>query len=211
VREAAQMRQDAVGIWRAMAVVDGGRSEDEEEEMDSRSEDEDDEEVSWSSCFEAPGTSSWLDSSSCSNFFSSAIFSCARRRKGSQHLFMCSTRYCGIRLEQSRRQTPHFCSWARIGWLRFLARRGGRWGGFGASLGDEGAVGTSYSSIWCDGSEVVESYGSMIQVFFTLDIQVSRLDEALGGCTDSLSFGVIWSRFRDCSSASVGRVRLCSC
>jgi hypothetical protein len=145
VRDVAQMRQDDVGIWRAMAVVDGGRSE--EDEVESLSEEDDDvEEKSWSSCLSSPDASclSWMSSS---NFFFSAMFSCARRRKGSQHMFMCSTRYCGMRLEQSRWHIAHLCWSASIGSRRSFARRGGRWGGFGASLGDGSAVGTSYSSI----------------------------------------------------------------
>jgi hypothetical protein len=51
------MRQDDVGIWRAMAVVDGGRSE-EVEEVESLSEEDDDvEEKSWSSCLSSPDAS----------------------------------------------------------------------------------------------------------------------------------------------------------
>jgi hypothetical protein len=43
LRDVAQMRQDDVGIWRAMAVVDEGRSEEEEEEeVESLSEEDDD-------------------------------------------------------------------------------------------------------------------------------------------------------------------------
>jgi hypothetical protein len=41
LRDVAQMRQDDVEIWRAMAVVDEGRSE-EEEEVESLSEEDDD-------------------------------------------------------------------------------------------------------------------------------------------------------------------------
>jgi hypothetical protein len=48
---------------------------------------------------------------------------------------------------------------------------------FGAMVSVGGAVETSYSSITYDRIEVVESFGPVIQISFTLNIRVSTLDE----------------------------------